>query len=75
MRPTNLEEFLAIKPSREKLFVWVRSSQKLSDNPRIHRMMAVYNTDSTLAGVALKAHQRRVARWFFVERVVYVGCM
>uniref|UniRef100_F1KX25 Acyl-CoA thioesterase 2 n=1 Tax=Ascaris suum TaxID=6253 RepID=F1KX25_ASCSU len=57
MRPTNLEEFLAIKPSTEKLFVWVRSSQKLSDNPRIHRMMAVYNTDSTLAGVALKAHQ------------------
>uniref|UniRef100_A0A914RWG1 Acyl-CoA thioesterase II domain-containing protein n=1 Tax=Parascaris equorum TaxID=6256 RepID=A0A914RWG1_PAREQ len=57
MRPTNLEEFLAIKPSTKKSFVWVRSSQKLSDDPRIHRMMAVYNTDSTLAGVALKAHQ------------------
>ncbi|VDM28411.1 unnamed protein product [Toxocara canis] len=57
MRPTNLEEFLAIRMAQKRSFVWVRSSQKLSDDPRIHRMMALYNTDSTLAGIALKAHQ------------------
>ncbi|VDK80912.1 unnamed protein product [Anisakis simplex] len=58
MRPTDLEEFLALKMSPEpnKSFVWVKSVPKLREDDRIHRMMALYNTDSTLTRVALKSH-------------------
>lgn len=59
MRPVNILEFLACKPTGLSTFLWLKSIEKLPDDPRLHRMMAAYCTDASLAGSASRPHQSR----------------
>lgn len=59
MRPVNILEFLACRPAGFSTFLWMKSVEKLPDDPRLHRMIAVYCTDASLAGTASRPHQSR----------------
>lgn len=60
MRPVNIEEFLSCKPNSGESLVWFKCKTALPADSLLHRLLLVYNTDSTLAGTPVRYHQRLV---------------
>ncbi|KAK0395647.1 hypothetical protein QR680_001373 [Steinernema hermaphroditum] len=60
MRPTDLDAFFALKPMvLQPFYFWFKCSQKLPDDPALHRWLSCYITDSTLVSAAYRPHVSR----------------
>ena len=59
-RPVDLRHYVSREPLEPAQHVWVRATDKLPDDPNIHRCVLAYASDMTLLDTALFAHGRGI---------------
>jgi acyl-CoA thioesterase-2 len=60
LRPVEFERYLGKKFADGRFHVWIRATDKLPDDPAIHRCVLAYASDMTLLDSALIPHGRTV---------------
>jgi acyl-CoA thioesterase II len=60
LRPVEYERYLGKKIDEARFHVWIRTTQKLPDDPAIHKCVLAYASDMTLLDSALLPHGRTV---------------
>jgi acyl-CoA thioesterase-2 len=60
LRPVDLRHFLSRDRLPPQQLVWVRATDRLPDDPEIHRCVLAYASDMTLLDTALFAHGRMI---------------
>jgi acyl-CoA thioesterase-2 len=58
MRPVEYDRYLGKKPPNGKFNVWIRTTDKLPDDPAIHQCVLAYASDMSLLDAALAPHGR-----------------
>jgi acyl-CoA thioesterase-2 len=60
LRPVHPEHYWSTEPLEPSQHVWVRTTDRLPDDPALHRCVLGYLSDMTLLDTALFAHGRSV---------------
>jgi acyl-CoA thioesterase-2 len=60
IRPTDVRHYLGSEPLPPRQVVWVRTTERLPDDPAMHRCALAYASDMTLLDTSLFPHGRTV---------------
>ena len=60
IRPTSLKHYVSREKLEPRQNIWIRTTERLPDDPRIHACVLAYASDMTLLDTALFAHGRMI---------------
>jgi acyl-CoA thioesterase-2 len=56
MRPVDLKRYISREPHPPRQYIWMKTTEPLPDDPRLHACILAYASDFTLLDTALIAH-------------------